>query len=322
MNKAKLRRSAVLRLFVLAILVSALASVAGATTYQVGPGRTYTKPQDVAGLLKPGDVVEVDGNATYPGDLQFTKPGTAANPITIRGIAVNGKKPLITGGTNTVHFRTDTIGQGADHYVMDGFEITGGSYRCVFHQSDDVTLRNLTVHGCPLHGILGADWGAGSLTVEYTEVYGSGSGDTYHQIYASTDEDNYPNAVFRLQHSWIHDATGGNNVKSRAARNEIYYNRIEGAYYHELELIGVGVLRGVRGARGLGRGREPVHQEGLERELLRGALRGRRHRAVVGPLPLREQHGGLGIELRCSGCSTGSGAWRRTTTSSTAAAAP
>ena len=33
-------------------------------------------------------------------------------------------------------------------------------------------------------------------------------------------------------------AIGGNNVKSRSARNEIYYNRIEGAYYHEIELIG------------------------------------------------------------------------------------
>ena len=31
---------------------------------------------------------------------------------------------------------------------------------------------------------------------------------------------------------------GGNAVKSRAQRNEIYYNWIEGAVYHELELIG------------------------------------------------------------------------------------
>ena len=222
-----------------ALLTAALAAVqVHAATYRVGPGRTYANLQAVAGLLNPGDVVEVDGDATYPGDATFRRPGAAGNPILIRGVLVNGKRPVISGGTNTVHFRTDDIGAGADHYVMEGFEITGGSSRCVFHQSDDVTLRDLVVHDCPAHGILGADWGAGSLTVEHSEVYRCGSGDRLHQIYASADQDNYPDSVFRLQYSYIHDANGGNNVKSRAARNEIYYNRIEGAYYHELELIG------------------------------------------------------------------------------------
>lgn len=54
----------------------------------------------------------------------------------------------------------------------------------------------------------------------------------------ATDEVKYPNAIFRLQHCYIHDGKGGNNVKSRAGRNEIYYNWIEGARYHAIELIG------------------------------------------------------------------------------------
>ena len=41
-----------------------------------------------------------------------------------------------------------------------------------------------------------------------------------------------------MQHCWIHDQNGGNAVKSRAERNEIYYNWIESSLYHELELIG------------------------------------------------------------------------------------
>ena len=208
-----------LRTLLSLVAVIALASVAQAATYRVGPGRTYTNLEAVAGLLNAGDIVEVDGNATYP-SVTFTRRGTAANPIIIRGIRVNGLRPVISGGTNTVHFRTDTIGEGADHYVMEGFEITGGTSRCVFHQSDDVTLRDLVVHDCPAHGILGADWGAGSLTVEHTEVYRCGGGDSLHQIYASADQDNYPDSVFRLQYSYIHDANGGNNVKSRAARND------------------------------------------------------------------------------------------------------
>jgi hypothetical protein len=44
--------------------------------------------------------------------------------------------------------------------------------------------------------------------------------------------------VFRLQHNYIHSAKGGNNVKTRSGRNEIYYNWIEGARYHDIELIG------------------------------------------------------------------------------------
>jgi hypothetical protein len=63
----------------------------------------------------------------------------------------------------------------------------------------------------------------------------------------STDQVNRPGSVFRMQHCYIHDANGGNNVKSRSERNEIYYNWLEGAYYHELELIGpdpYGVVEG------------------------------------------------------------------------------
>ena len=70
-------------------LISVCGSTAFAVTYQVGPTRTFTKLQDVAPLLNPGDIAEVDGNATYPGDLIFTRPGTDVNKITIRGIRVN-----------------------------------------------------------------------------------------------------------------------------------------------------------------------------------------------------------------------------------------
>ena len=220
------------------VLSTMAVSLSEGATYQVGPGRTYTTLQAVATLLLPGDLVEVDGNVTYPGDATFRRPGTAAQPIVIRGITVAGRRPILSGGTNTIHFRTDDIGSGADHYVLDNFEITGGASRCVYHQASDLTLRNLLVHDCPKQGILGADWGSGSLTLEFSEVYRCGGGDRDHQIYMATDQDNYPGAVFRMQWNYVHDSNGGNNVKSRAGRNEIYYNRIEGAYYHELELIG------------------------------------------------------------------------------------
>ncbi len=211
-----------------------------AAIYQVGAGKPYPDLQSVAGLLQPGDVVEVDGDATYPGGVVFTRPGTPEQKITIRGIRINGKRPILSGGINTVHFMTDWpySGPGADHYILEGVDVTGGSSRGIFHQADDLTIRDVVVHDCPAQGILGADQGSGSLLMEYVEVYNCGEGTQRHQIYMATDEVHYPGSVFRMQHCYIHGGIGGNNVKTRAERNEIYYNWIEGAYYHELEMIG------------------------------------------------------------------------------------
>lgn len=230
------------KVFCLSLIAITLtvAPAVNAALYQVGPGRTYTTLQQVADLLGPGDVVEVDGNHTYSGGVTFTKSGASDQKITIHGIEVAGNLPVISGGINSVAFTTSSpySGPGADHYVFEGFEVTGGSSRCIYHQADDLTVRNVVVHDCPAHGILGADRGSGSIVVEFTEIYNCGNGGSQHQIYMATDEVNRPGSVFRLQYSYIHDGNGGNNVKSRSERNEIYYNWIEGAYYHELELIG------------------------------------------------------------------------------------
>ena len=221
--------------FTFALVLSGHAAV-----YQVGPARPYTNLQAVSALLQPGDVVEVDGDQTYPGDVIFTEPGSSAAWITIRGVRVNGNRPIISGGTNTVTFSTPWpySGPGADYYIFEGFDLTAGSFRGVFHQAADLIIRDCAVHDCPAHGILGADEGSGSMTLEHVEVYNCGNGGSQHQIYMATDETHRPGSVFRMQYCYVHDGNGGNNVKSRAERNEIYYNWIEGAYYHELELIG------------------------------------------------------------------------------------
>src|SRR5687767_8286967 len=94
----------------LALFVAALSSSAAlALTYQVGPSRYHTQLTDVAGLLNPGDVVEVDGNATY-GPVTFSRPGSAAQPIVIRGLRVNGNRPIISGSDAlgyTMHLRSN-----------------------------------------------------------------------------------------------------------------------------------------------------------------------------------------------------------------------
>ena len=203
---------------------------AAATTYQVGPTRPYTNLNAVAGLLNPGDLVLVDGNQTYP-PVILSRPGSQAQPITIRGVRVNGNRPALSGGTNTIEVQSNWT-------VIESFEFTAGSFRCFYHHADHVTLRDSLIHDCPAHGILGADTGSGSFTMEYNEVRHCGNGTSQHAIYMATNEDDYPGSVFRMQHNWVHDQNGGNAVKSRAERNEIYYNWIENTTYHLLELIG------------------------------------------------------------------------------------
>lgn len=205
----------------------------------VGPSRPYTEIFQVTGILGPGDTVFVDGDHTYQGDVSFTEPGTQDQKIAIIGVRINGNRPTVSGGTNTVAFISPwPYENGADHYIFQGFEVTGGSSRGIYHQSDDLTIRDVLVRDCPAHGVLGADQGSGSCTMEFVEVRNCGNGSYQHQIYMATDEVHHPGSVFRMQFCYVHDADGGNNVKSRAERNEIYYNWVEGGYYHELELIG------------------------------------------------------------------------------------
>jgi MYXO-CTERM domain-containing protein len=218
----------------LALAVVVFPSSALAATYQVGPDKPYQTIAEIVSDLEPGDVVEVDGDATYAGDIHVRpdSTGTPDQKITLRGIRKNGKRPVIQGGAEygiVLH---------GSHFVFEGFEVTGASGFCVVHKADDVTIRDVAVHDCPNHGILGTDSESGSLTMEFVEVYACGSDLYEHQIYIATDETMYPGSVFRLQHSYIHDANGGNNVKSRAERNEIYSNWIENPYYHVLDLIG------------------------------------------------------------------------------------
>jgi hypothetical protein len=205
-------------------------AAAAAAVYRVGPHGDYDQVADVADDLKPGDVVEVEGGRAYD-TFDLRRSGAPGRPITIRGLRLGGKRPVLEGGKGGL-----TID--ADHVVVEGFEVTGGEARCVLHEGHEIVLRDLSVHDCPNHGILSSDSNSGSLTLEYVEVYNAGRGEGKHQIYVATDETRHPGAVFRMRHSYVHDGKGGNNVKSRAERNEIYYNWVEGAYYHEIELIG------------------------------------------------------------------------------------
>jgi hypothetical protein len=85
-----------------------------------------------------------------------------------------------------------------NHLGFEGFEVTAGSSRCIFHHTHDVVLRDLLVRSCPAHGILSADEGSGSLTLEYSEIAICGNGSTQHSLYITSDQNAYPDFSFRM----------------------------------------------------------------------------------------------------------------------------
>ncbi|HSX60968.1 MAG TPA: hypothetical protein VLF18_12265 [Tahibacter sp.] len=223
-----------MRRYLLSMLL--LAGPAGAATYQVGPSRPFASLNQLFAAinLEGGDLVEVDGGVTYAGGVivPAADGGSPGNPVTIRGLRVGGQRPHISGAGNTVEFRQ------SNYVVFEGFEVSGGTGRCILQGAHEVTVRDSVIHDCAAHGILGTDQFSGSFTLEYSEIYDAGSGTNLHPLYIQSDEVAWPNAVFRMRYNYVHSGNGGNLLKCRHQRAEIFYNWFEGATYHELELIG------------------------------------------------------------------------------------
>ena len=185
--------------------------------------------------LGPGDRVLVRGGATYSGDIKVESDDTGApgNPLVIKWDGAGGTRPVLQGGVDhTIKFEE------SNHVVFEGFDVTGGAKSCIFNAAHEVTVRDSVIHDCPAHGIIGADHGSGSFTLEYSEIYNAGAGEQKHPIYMASDAALYPGAVFLMRFNTVRAGKGGNLIKSRHERNLIYYNWLEGGLYQEIELIG------------------------------------------------------------------------------------
>jgi hypothetical protein len=165
-------------------------------------------------------------------------------------VRVNGKLPQIKGYNDAV---LGTLKfQGADHMVLDSFEITNGANAlsanvdpiarkkagyCIANEAHNVLIRHSRIFDCLNHGIIGTDENSGTLTLDQVEVTAAGcdqdkrmqceSDAIKHPVYVATDPDAHPGAVLRVKNSYFHDNIAGETIKSRAQRAEIYNNWIE-----------------------------------------------------------------------------------------------
>jgi hypothetical protein len=221
------------------VLALVAATPVRATTYAVGASRTYGSPclLVAAVTLQPGDIVEVDPG-TYTDACQLTASGTAAMPITLRGVA--GPRPVFdaTG--------LDLSGSGSVPRAI--FQFTGGSHWRVSHLelknatnaslngaafrvtagALDIVIDDVSVHDCQ-DGFMSD--GAATLTVTASDVFHNGAGDGYsHNFYVQGQS-------IVLIGNHIHDSNAGQNVKVRSHDALIAYNLIENAGNYEIDLI-------------------------------------------------------------------------------------
>jgi hypothetical protein len=206
-----------------------------AKLFQVGANRSYKQIAELVNELSAGDVVEVDSGIYAPFELK--RAGSKSAPITIRGIGAT--RPIVSGGTWGVSFKY------SDNVVFENFEITGSTIICLRTMANNVIVRNVFIHDCMRHGVLGADFDNGTNIFDRVEITRSGSviqGEAYsHALYVATDRDSFPDSVLRVQQSYFHN-NKGNSIKSRAGRAEIYSNWIDVPNdpdsFYSLELIG------------------------------------------------------------------------------------
>lgn len=210
-----------------------------ATIWRVGPNQKYTDLSMVIGQLSAGDVVEVEPGIYAP--VEFKRAGTVDAPITIRGVGAT--RPKIKGSQNGKIDERVVSFTNSNNVIFENFEIEGGSEICVRTMAHNLTLRNLFIHDCQKHGILGADLESGTLIVDRVELtkINQVQLDGKHVIYVATDRDAFPGSIFRVQHSYLHD-NFGTSIKSRSERTELFYNWIDAINspraFYSVELFG------------------------------------------------------------------------------------
>lgn len=210
-----------------------------ATTWQVGPARTYTLPSQVSTLVQNGDTVEMDA-ALYPSDVArwdaanlYLKGAGGFAHLEANGLSYGGKAIWVIAGANV---------------TVENIEFSG----CTSPDHNGAGIRMestpLYVRHCRFHdnenGILtGND--PGKIVVEFSEFDHNGyPNGLAHNLYVG----HLDTLEFRFNYS--HRSIVGHELKSRATFNLIEYNRISneqtGSASREMDIPngGIAIIRG------------------------------------------------------------------------------
>ncbi len=254
------------------VMVLLVASAAGATTYEVGPGKPLANVGDVPWeALAAGDTVLIYARPTpYREKWVISRAGTAVAPITVRGVAdASGNLPVISGDGATTRLQLDytnesrgviKIGTASpdvlpQYIVIENLDVR--SARPGYTFTDDAgtpgvaynanaaaiyveRAQHLTIRGCMLHdsgnglfvGIFNGD--TQDVLVDGNDLYDNGN------VGSAFEHNNYTAAVGivfqRNRFGPLRPGCDGNNLKDRSIGTVIRYNWIESGN-RQLDLV-------------------------------------------------------------------------------------
>jgi hypothetical protein len=227
------------------IVLLSLTATANATTWNVGPTRTYKTPCAVSTLVANGDTVSIDYSASSgPGVGYYddTCAWSASNLSLIGVLKSNGARPVLNAAGLT---DTSTTGHIADRqgiWVFTGSNVTVKNLEfenAAVNNADGANgagIRssgvNLTVLNSYFHnnqdGLLESNIAGSNIVIENSEFYQNGVSNPSltngygftHNLYIGHC------ASLTFEYNYTHASNVGHLLKTRAAVNTILYNKI------------------------------------------------------------------------------------------------
>jgi hypothetical protein len=187
---------------------------------RVGPDKQYKTPSQAARAARNGDTIEIAAGV-YEGDVAVWR----ADNLTLRG--VGGRAHLKAAG-KAARGKAIWVIRG-DHTVVENIEFSGAKVRGkngagIRLEGTGLTIRNSYFHHNQM-GLLTGTNPQSDVVIENSEfayniVDARRKRPLGHNIYIGAIRS------FTLRNSYVHHATFGHNVKSRAATNHLAYNRL------------------------------------------------------------------------------------------------
>lgn len=202
------------------ILFCIISKAVFGTTYKVGSDRTYRSPNTLyeANVLQDGDIIEIDAEE-YTGIEALAV--WMANDLIIRGV---GGRPHLVSEGQYIWGKGIWVLAG-DNITVENIEFSGATVPDRNGAGIRLDGVGMIVRHCHFHdnenGILTSNTFDGNILIEYCEFGNNGFGDGQsHNLYIGHCDE----LIFRYNYS--HHAFIGHNLKSRAQRNFVLYNRI------------------------------------------------------------------------------------------------